>query len=154
MSRPADFDPHFTVAAVTEENGRFLAVHEYVNGVERINNPAGHVEDGESPQAAVIREMREETGYRFVPECLGGIYIWRHPGSGATFVRCNLIGHCDGRDAGAQLDVGIIGPRWYSLEELENRKAILRSPLVARSFREYVDGIRYPLDVVTTLIER
>ncbi|MDN5863649.1 MAG: NUDIX hydrolase [Gammaproteobacteria bacterium] len=146
------FQPHVTVAAVSEQDGHFLVVHEYVNGAERINNPAGHIEDGESPEAAVVREVMEETGYHFVPESLGGIYVWRRPDNSETFVRCNVIGHCDGHDADAVLDAGIIGPQWYSLRDLQNREAMLRSPLVLRSFREYLDGVRYPLGVITTLI--
>jgi len=147
------FQPHVTVAAVVESAGEFLVVREYVNGVERINNPAGHLEDGESIEAATRREVLEETGYHFEAEALGGVYVWRHPG-GETFVRFNVIGHCPGRDPAAELDTGIIGPAWMTLEALEAASGMLRSPLVTRSFREYGDGIRYPLDAVASLIER
>lgn len=147
------FNPHFTVAAVAERDGKFLVVHEYIGGAERINNPAGHVEEGESPAAAAVREVYEETGYRFAPEALGGVYVWRKPEDGETFVRCNFIGRCGERDSTARLDEGIIGPEWYDLEALGEHEAMLRSPLVLRSFREYVAGIRYPLEAITTLVE-
>lgn len=146
------FNPHVTVAAVAEENGRFLVVRERIEGEERINNPAGHIEEGESPAEAIIREVYEETGYRFVPEALGGVYVWRKPENGETFVRCNFIGRCEGHDPEASLDEGIIGPVWLTLEALAEREAMLRSPLVLRSLREYLDGVRYPLAAITTLI--
>lgn len=145
------FRPHVTVAAVVEKDGRFLVVREYVDGEERINNPAGHVEDRESPLAAVVREVREETGYGFVPEALGGIHFWREPVGGETFVRFNFVGRLGEADPAATLDAGIIGPDWMSLTELEASAAILRSPLVVRSFREYRDSIRYPLAAITDL---
>jgi 8-oxo-dGTP pyrophosphatase MutT (NUDIX family) len=148
-----DFQPHLTVAAVVERDGRFLLVHEYVGGAERINNPAGHIEAGESPEDAVIRETLEETGYRFVPEALGGVYVWRKPDNGETFFRCNFIGRCESHDPEAELDEGIIGPEWYNLEALREREAMLRSPQVLRSFEDYLAGTRYPLEVLTTLID-
>lgn len=152
MSRP-DFQPHFTAAAVVERDGRFLVVHEHVGGVECINNPAGHVEDGESPEQAVVREVFEETGHHFIPEALGGIYIWRKPENGETFFRCNFIGRSGGHDPAATLDEGIIRPAWYDPAELRDKQNMLRSPLVARSFNDYLEGIRHPLTTITTLIE-
>lgn len=146
------FNPHVTVAAVAEENGRFLVVREYIEGIERINNPAGHLEDGESPLDAVVREVYEETGYRFAPEALGGVYVWRDP-AGETFVRFNFSGRCTQRDPAARLDTGIIGPAWLTIEELERRAAMLRSPLVLRSLREHRAGVRHPLDAVTALLQ-
>lgn len=148
-----DFTPHLTVAAVVERDGRFLVVREYINGEERINNPAGHIEDGESPVEATIREVHEETGYNFVAEALGGVYLWRKPDDGDTFLRINIIGGCAGHDPDASLDEGIIGPEWLSLDELRQPSLPLRGPLVLRSFNEYRMGIRYPLDVISTLID-
>lgn len=150
MASPG-FSPHVTVAAVAEKRGRFLVVREYIGGVERINNPAGHLEDGESPLEAVAREVYEETGYRFSPEALGGVYVWRDP-AGETFVRFNFSGSCTRRDPEARLDAGIIGPAWMTLEELEARETVLRSPLVLRSLREHRAGVRFPLAAVTTLL--
>jgi len=146
------FNPHVTVAAVVESASRYLVVREYVDGKERINNPAGHIEDGESVLDATRREVMEETGYHFEPEALGSVYVWRAP-DGDTFVRFNVIGRCPERDPSARLDTGIIGPDWMSLEDLAAETPILRSPLVVRSFREHRDGIRYPLDVIASLIE-
>lgn len=148
-----DFMPHLTVAAIAEDNGRFLVVREYIDDVERINNPAGHIEDGESPVDAVIREVREETGYAFEPRALGGIYLWRKPENGETFLRINVIGECGAFDPDAPLDEGIIGPDWLSLDALGAPGMPLRSPLVVRSFEAYQAGVRYPLDLISTLID-
>lgn len=148
-----DFMPHLTVAAVAEDAGRYLVVREYIQDQEKINNPAGHIEDGESPIDAVIREVREETGYRFEPQSLGGVYLWRKPENGETFLRINIIGHCPEHDPRAPLDEGIIGPDWLTLEQLRTPTIPLRSPLVVRSFVEHRAGISYPLDVISTLID-
>ncbi len=148
-----DFLPHLTVAAVVEDAGRYLVVREYVQEEEKINNPAGHIEDGESPVDAVIREVLEETGYRFEPQALGGVYLWRKPENGETFLRINIIGDCPEHDPRASLDEGIIGPDWLSLEQLSQPGMPLRSPLVVRSFMEHRAGIQYPLDVISALID-
>ena len=148
-----EFTPHLTVAAVVENDGRYLLVREYIQDRERLNNPAGHIEDGESPVEAVIRETREETGYEFIPESLGGVYLWRKPDDGDTFLRINIIGRCGKHDPDATLDEGIIGPEWHSLDALETGGMPLRSPLVLRSFHEHRAGIRYPLDIISTLID-
>lgn len=148
-----EFAPHLTVAAVVENDGRYLVVREYINDAERINNPAGHIENGESPMEAVVREVREETGYGFAPRALGGVYLWRKPENGETFLRINIIGDCGDHDPAAPLDEGIIGPEWLSLDELRAPSVPLRSPLVVRSFEEHRAGIRYSLDVISTLID-
>jgi 8-oxo-dGTP pyrophosphatase MutT (NUDIX family) len=53
--------PSVTVAAVIENNGRFLFVEEETAEGLRFNNPAGHLDPGESPQEACAREALEET---------------------------------------------------------------------------------------------
>lgn len=147
------FQPHVTVATIAEDQGRFLLVREWINGHEEINNPAGHLEAGETPAAAAARECLEETGYRFRPESSGGIYLWRAPSSGETFVRINFIGVAGDYAPDARLDEGIIAPIWLSLEETMARESKLRSPLVLRSLRDYRAGIRFPLSVITSLLE-
>src|SRR5437660_1167057 len=62
--------PDVTVAAVTERAGRFLVVEERVRQRLVFNQPAGHVEHGETLLAAVVREVREETAWRFEPKAL------------------------------------------------------------------------------------
>jgi 8-oxo-dGTP pyrophosphatase MutT (NUDIX family) len=62
--------PDVTVAAVVERDGHFLFVEERAGGRVVLNQPAGHLENGETFFAAVARETLEETGWTFVPEAI------------------------------------------------------------------------------------
>lgn len=148
-----EFKPHVTVSAVTERDDRFLVVEEEIHGRRVINNPAGHLEDGETLVEAVIRETVEETGCAFEPEAVTGIYLWRKPGRDKTFLRVNFFGHCREHDASRELDDGIIAAHWMTREELAAQPDRLRSPLVLRCIDDYLDGRRYPLDVLTHMLD-
>lgn len=145
--------PHVTVAALAEQDGKFLLVEERVEGRRCLNQPAGHLEQGESLLQAVARETLEETGYRFRPETLVGIYRWRSPADGRTFLRFAFYGQCSERDARRRLDEGIIGPIWLSPDELSARSSEARSPLVLRCIADCLAGCRYPLALLSDLVE-
>jgi 8-oxo-dGTP pyrophosphatase MutT (NUDIX family) len=140
--------PHVTVAAVLEQGGRFLLVRERESGRSVLNQPAGHLEDGESLVAAVIRETLEETGWHFQPEAIIGLYRWRHPCKGITYLRVTFSGSGLRHDAGRPLDEVIEDTLWMSLAELRRRPGMLRSPLVLKSIEDYLAGTRYPLSVL------
>jgi len=140
--------PHVTVAAVAERDGRFLLVEEIIDGRRVINQPAGHLDEGESLVQAVVRETREETAWTFEPEALVGIYRWRSPRDGETFVRVTFCGQCTGHDDRQPLDKEIVRTAWLSREALAERRARLRSPLVLRSIDDYLEGRRHPLDLL------
>jgi len=150
-SRNADVTPEVTVAAVTESDGRFLVVEERINRRLVFNQPAGHVERGESLLTAVIREVREETAWRFVPIALIGIYLWRSPISGVTTMRFAFEGTVADHDAGQRLDRGIVTTHWLTRSDLLQREPRLRSPLVMRCVDDYLQGNRQPLDFVAGL---
>ena len=143
--------PEITVAAITESDGRFLVVEERINQRLVFNQPAGHVEQGESLLKAVIREVREETAWRFEPASLVGVYLWRSPESGVTTMRFAFCGSVDDHQAAQPLDHGIIGTHWLSREDLQQRERLLRSPLVLRCIEDYLGGRRKPLDSVAHL---
>lgn len=143
--------PDVTVAAVTETAGRFLVVEERVRQKVVFNQPAGHVEQGETLLAAVVREVREETAWRFEPKTLLGVYLWRNPANGRATLRFAFTGAVAGHDATQKLDRGIVRTHWLSRGELEERKAQLRSPLVLRCVNDYLAGQRLPLDPVAAL---
>jgi 8-oxo-dGTP pyrophosphatase MutT (NUDIX family) len=143
--------PEITVAAVTENEGRFLVVEERINRRLVFNQPAGHVEHGESLVNAVIREVREETAWRFVPEALIGIYLWRSPETGVTTMRFAFHGAVADHDATQPLDHGIVRTHWLSRSDLLERERRLRSPLVMRCVEDYLGGKRQPLDSVANL---
>jgi NADH pyrophosphatase NudC (nudix superfamily) len=143
--------PEVTVAAITESDGRFLVVEERINQRLVFNQPAGHVEHGESLLTAVIREVREETAWRFEPASLVGVYLWRSPESGVTTMRFAFCGSVDDHQAAQPLDHGIIGTHWLSRADLQQRERRLRSPLVLRCIEDYLGGKRKPLDSVAHL---
>jgi len=143
--------PDVTVAAVTETAGRFLVVEERINHRLVLNQPAGHVERGETLFAAVVREVREETAWRFEPTALLGVYLWRNPASGRRTLRFAFTGAVADHDAGQKLDRGIVGTHWLSPLELEARAARLRSPLVLRCVHDYLRGQRLALEPLAGL---
>jgi 8-oxo-dGTP pyrophosphatase MutT (NUDIX family) len=143
--------PDITVAAVTETAGRFLVVEERINRRLVFNQPAGHVERGETLLAAVVREVREETAWGFKPAALIGVYLWRNPTSDRFYMRFAFTGKVMDHDAGQPLDRGIVGTHWLSRDDLRQREPHLRSPLVLRCIEDYLGGIRLPLDPVAKL---
>jgi 8-oxo-dGTP pyrophosphatase MutT (NUDIX family) len=141
--------PRVTVAAVVRRgDGRFLLVEEEVRGRRVLNQPAGHVDPGEQVLDALRRETLEETGWQVEPRALVAIYDWISPTDDAHYLRLTYAADAVGEVHGAVLDHGIIGPRWLSLAELEASAVPARSPLVARSIRDYLAGPLLPLDVV------
>lgn len=143
--------PRVTVSAVAEKAGKFLLVEEEVRGNIVINNPAGHLENHETLLDAVVREVTEETGCRFEPHGITGIYLWKTPKGDRTFLRVNFFGACLDEDDDAKLDVGIIRKLWLSRDELLVHRKRLRSPMVLGCIDDYLAGKRYSLDVLSDL---
>ncbi len=142
--------PHVVVAAVVEQDGKFLLVEEHTEEGIRFNQPAGHLEEGESLLDAVRREAFEETAHHFEPEALLGIYRWRHPGKPEkTYLRFAFTGLITGFDPTAALDEGILRAVWMSAEEIEATRHRHRSPLLLQCIADFQAGRRYPLDLMT-----
>lgn len=139
--------PHVTVAAVIERAGRFLVVEEMSADRRVYNQPAGHLEDGESLIEAVVRETLEETGWHFEPTALVGCYRWVHPRTRDTFLRFCFTGTAARREEQRPLDPDIVATHWLSEGELAADPLRLRSPLVMRCIEDYRRGARYPLDL-------
>jgi 8-oxo-dGTP pyrophosphatase MutT (NUDIX family) len=143
--------PDVTVAAVTQVEGRFLCVEERISQKLVLNQPAGHVEVGETLIEAVVREVREETAWLFAPEFLLGAYLWRNPTSKRSTLRFAFIGGVSDHRPAQPLDRGIVCTRWLTREELKQREPRLRSPLVLRCIDDFLTGRRLPLDAVACL---
>ena len=143
--------PHVTVAAVIECDGKFLLVEEETDSGIRYNQPAGHLECCEALADAVVREVLEETAWRFVPQYLVGIYNWRNEARDLTYLRFTFGGELVGHEAGRKLDEGIIAAHWLTLDEIRERQASLRSPMVMNCIDDWMAGRRYPLDLVRHL---
>ena len=145
------WNPEVTVAAIVEHEGRFLMVEELIGGRLVLNQPAGHLEDGETLIDAVVRETREETAWRFLPEALVGIYLWRNPENERSFLRFAFCGRADDHRPAQPLDKGIQRAVWLNRNQLLAQPGRLRSPLVMRCFDDYALGRRQPLDTVATV---
>ena len=151
--------PSVTVAAVIERRNasgesEFLIVEEHTPEGLKLNNPAGHLDPEESPQQAVVREVREETTRAFTPDRLVGVYLsrFRRPATheDVTFVRFAFGGTVGEPDPTLAFDTGIVANRWMTLTELRASRARHRSPHVLGSIEDYLAGRRYPLDAITT----
>lgn len=145
--------PNVTVAAVIEHNNRFLLVEEDTPNGLRLNNPAGHLDCGESPATACRRETLEETAYQFEPTALIGIYLSRqldHQGRDVTYLRFAFAGELGAFDPERILDAGIVRTLWMSADEVRASAAHHRSPLVVQCMEDFLSGRRYPMDLIRT----
>ena len=139
-----------TVAAIAEDDGRFLMVQERAARRVVLNQPAGHVEPGESLLDAVIREAREETGREFRPDSVTGLYLGQGP-AGRTVLRVAFAGSVGEPVAGVKLDRAIVRTLWLDRRELEARAREHRSPLVLASIDDYLQGSRHSLELLRQL---
>lgn len=148
------WNPSVTVAAVIENNGKFLLVEEHTPEGLMLNNPAGHLDAGESPEQGVVREVMEETGCVFTPQALVGIYLSRFhrvaTREDVTYLRLAYCGHASGPTPGWVLDAGIVRTLWLTPAELRASSARHRSPLLLQCMDDYLAGQRYPLALVRT----
>jgi 8-oxo-dGTP pyrophosphatase MutT (NUDIX family) len=143
--------PNVVVAALTERDGRFLFVEEEADGKRVLNQPAGHLDEGESLLDAVVRETLEETACHFKPEALVGIYRWAHPEKHVTYLRFAFAGRVTREETGRALDHGIVRALWLTPNEIRAERARHRSPLLELSLNDYLAGKRYPLELLSDL---
>ena len=137
-----------TVAAVIERQGRVLFVQGKIDGRLVLNQPAGHLDPGESLVAACRREVLEETAHRFEPTALVGIYRWHYAPKDVTFLRFCFRGRLDGTET-RPLDKEIVALHWLTPGELEKRKSEHRSPLVQKCVEDFLAGRHYPLEILS-----
>jgi 8-oxo-dGTP pyrophosphatase MutT (NUDIX family) len=146
------FRPSVTVAAVIAREDHYLLVEEETAEGLMLNNPAGHLEQGESPLEAVVREALEETARAFVPEAFLGVYLARFVrparSEDVTYVRLAFTGSVGEAIAGRALDRGIHRTLWMTEAELAACTDRHRSPLVLQCVRDHAAGRRLPLDTV------
>ncbi|MEP6825210.1 MAG: NUDIX hydrolase [Ramlibacter sp.] len=146
--------PSVTVAAVIERDGRFLLVEEETPEGLKLNNPAGHLDPGESPAQGCARETLEETAWQFRPTALVGIYLSRFQrastGQDVTYLRISFCGELGVHDPLRPLDQGIVRTVWMTAGEIRASVARHRSPLLLRCVEDYLAGVRLPLSAITT----
>ncbi|RJG07104.1 NUDIX hydrolase [Noviherbaspirillum cavernae] len=145
--------PSVTVAAIIERDGRFLLVEEETSDGIRFNQPAGHLDPGESLPQAVTRETLEEAAHDFSPTALVGMYMARYlssrTGLEVTYLRFAFAGEL-GAEHDLPLDEGILRTVWMTREELVACEDKHRSPLVLRCIDDYLAGQRAPLSLMYT----
>jgi len=140
--------PVITVATIAERDGRFLMIEEETRVGVRLNQPAGHVEVGESIAAAAARETLEEAAWRVDPTALVGVYHWQSPLYG-TYVRFTFAAVPRMHEATRPLDVGIVRALWLTYDEVAAHP-MHRSPFVLRSLDDYRAGRRFPLGLISS----
>ena len=145
------------MAAVIERDGRFLLVEEQTADGLRLNNPAGHLDPGESLEQACIRETLEETTFGFQPDALVGVYLTGPTrqvsvgsGAGITYLRFAFRGVLGLPDASRQLDRGIVRTLWMSAQEIRDSRERHRSPVLLQCVEDYLAGRSFPLELVRT----
>jgi ADP-ribose pyrophosphatase YjhB (NUDIX family) len=136
---------------VIERDERFIMVEEQACGGVVFKKPAGQLEPGESLLDAVVRETREETGFRFEPRQLLGVYLWRRAETDKSFLRVTFIGTAEPPAAPPELDEGILAVHWLTRNQLLSRREQLRSPLVLQCIDDYHAGVCYPLACLSHL---
>jgi 8-oxo-dGTP pyrophosphatase MutT (NUDIX family) len=141
--------PNVTVAALIERGGSFLLVEEETDDGLRFNQPAGHLDEGESLVAACARETLEETAWAFTPTALVGVYQWPRPQGDITYLRFAFSGELGLHHAGRSLDAGIQRAVWMTPDEIGATVERHRSPLVWQCIADYLAGRRYPLELLT-----
>jgi len=142
------FKPNVTVAAVIERDGKFLLIEEQTEDGLMLNQPAGHLERGETLAEAVAREALEESAHPFTPAFLVGIYHWPNEPKDITYMRFAFGGAAGPAQAGRALDTGIVRTLWMSRAEVAASRARHRSPYVLACVDDYLAGRRFPLDLV------
>jgi 8-oxo-dGTP pyrophosphatase MutT (NUDIX family) len=150
--------PSVTVAGIIEKDGQYLLVEEHTPNGLMFNNPAGHLDPGESPLQACVREVLEETAFHFTPTALVGIYLSRflkqasadEPAQDISYLRFAFTGELGALEAGRALDEGIVRTLWMSIEEMQATQARHRSRLLLRCAQDHAAGQRFPLETVYT----
>jgi 8-oxo-dGTP pyrophosphatase MutT (NUDIX family) len=140
--------PHVTVASVIEREGRFLIVEEVADEGRVFNQPAGHLEAGETLVEAALRETLEETGHEVRLEGILGMALYTSPANGVTYHRTTFFGSPLRAVEDIGLDPDIVAVHWLSAAEISALSDRMRSPLVLASIEQYLTGQRWPLDLI------
>lgn len=127
-----------------ERDGRYLIVEERSSGLVVITQPGGHIESGESPEQAVMRETMEETGCQVRVSGLLGVYLWIQPQTRQQFLRIVYTADYLAQDLKRSLDDGVHAVHWYTFADIMHRRRDLRSPVVLRCIEDYTAGRRQP----------
>ena len=146
------FPTDLTVSAIIEDEGNYLLVEERAGGRIVLNQPGGHIETGEPPERAMLREVLEETACIVSCRDLIGVYLWIHPQTRQQFLRIVYVADFIGVDETRKLDENIVRKLWLSADDLQKRRNQLRSPVVLRCVQDYAAGRRQADDILMGLM--
>ena len=146
--------PHKTVATVVERDGHFLMVQERSDGEVVFNQPAGHLEPGESLIDAAIRETREETRWSVTIDSFLGLYHYNSSSNNICYIRSCFVASALAENTDLPLDKDIIAAHWLTYEEIKSLQPQLRSPVVLKVVEDYLAGQTFPLSLLTTSISQ
>ena len=140
--------PHVVTAVICVRDGRYLCVEEEIDGARVFNQPAGHLDPGETLVEAAIRETLEETAWQVSIEALTGVYLMETEVPGKTFLRFCFAATALEHDPSRKLDKEIIAAHWLTRDELLACRDRHRSPMVLQAIDDFERGARYPLDLL------
>ena len=143
-----EWQPHVTVATVVEKNGKYLLVDERCNGELVFNQPAGHLDSGETLVEAAVRETFEETGWHVQLQGVVGVALYTSPHNQVTYHRTTFFATAVAQDSEQALDEGIEQAVWMSYDDILANRDRMRSHLVIKCIEQYQQGHRYPIDLV------
>lgn len=138
---------HLTVATVVERNGEFLMVRETKDGVQVLNQPAGHVEPGEDVIAAALRETLEETGWEVKITGFLGFSNAMSVVTGITYYRLVFMAEPVQFNQNAEIDSDIDSAEWMTLEEIKDPSNRPRSEMVHQAVDDFMSGRIFPLEI-------
>ena len=133
-----------TVAAIVWHEDRYLIVNERAMQRDVLTQLAGHIEAGETPEQAVVREVLEESGCTVECGELVGVYLWIHPQTRQQFLRIVYAAQYLSCDFDRPLDEGIHARLWMTRSEIEQERMRLRTPVVLKCIQDYEAGRREP----------
>jgi 8-oxo-dGTP pyrophosphatase MutT (NUDIX family) len=150
MSTPRPVAAAVTVASVVAHEGRLLLVEERIDGQLVLNQPAGHLDPGETLAQAAVRETLEESGWDIRLDAFIGTYQWTAP-NGVAYLRFAFAGSPLRHHPARALDAGIEAAIWLTPAQLQAQASRHRSPLVWQVASDWLQGRRFPLDLVRAL---
>ena len=150
METSPRYKPNVTVACIVQCDDKFLIVEEWIDGEQRFNQPAGHLEANESLLDACLREVVEETGLTIELDGLVGIYQFTASES-LAFLRFTFACRLPSTSLPAlnPQDPAITKAHWFTLAQIQARSSQLRSPLVLSCIEDYLTGTLTPTALIS-----
>ena len=136
-----------TVSAIIERDNRFLCIEEHSSFGIVVNVPGGHIEPGETPEQAIVREVMEETRWQFAPRGFVGAYLWHDQLRQQQLMRLIYFGRVLHESTERELDNVIVAVRWRSRDASAADAQRLRAPVVLTAIDDYLLGRRARLCV-------